>query len=129
MNKFKKLLTEICEKNKETLQKLSNAKIAAIDIKTKKDSGIALVVDDVKEETEALETSRNIKYRSQWKRSQIYIENVIMNPMGLGSRSIQNQRIGVYSRGSKKHELACELVNFNNNNKIIIIMNRGWQRK
>ena len=98
MNKFKKLLTEICEKNKETLQKLSNAKIAAIDIKTKKDSGIALVVDDVKEETEALETSRNIKYRSQWKRSQIYIENVIMNPMGLGSRSIQNQRIGVYSR-------------------------------
>ena len=128
------MLTEICEKNKETLQKLSNAKIAAIDIKTKKDSGIALVVDDVKEETEALETSRNIKYRSQWKRfktqrSQIYIENVIMNPMGLGSRSIQNQRIGVYSRGSKKHELACELVNFNNNNKIIIIMNRGWQRK
>ena len=121
-NKFKKLLKETCEMKKEVLQRPSYAKIAAIDINninTTRDSGIALeVVDDVKEEneeTETLDTSRNIIIHGVEEsmnddpkeleyEDRKYIENVIMNPMGLSSKPIQIQRIGVFTQDRASKE-------------------------
>ena len=40
------MLIETCEKNKEVQQKASYANIAAIDINTKRDSGIGLEVGE-----------------------------------------------------------------------------------
>ncbi|MEO0684650.1 MAG: hypothetical protein AAFY76_06270 [Cyanobacteria bacterium J06649_11] len=119
-SKVKHMLIETCKIKKEAQQKASYAKIAAIDINIPRDSGIELEVaeDEIKKTDvgkETKETSRNIiihgveelmdmdpkelKYEDRK-----YVENVIMEPMGIRSRPTQIQRIGIFTQDRASKE-------------------------
>jgi len=119
-SKVKHMLVEACEMKKEAQQKASYAKIAAIDINTTRDSGIELeVAEDEIEKTdkgkETKETSCNIIIHGVEELMDMdpkeleyedrkYVENVIMEPMGIRSRPTRIQRIGILTQDRASKE-------------------------
>ena len=118
-SKVKYMLIETCEKNKEAQQKASYAKIAATDISTTKDSGIELEVAEDKIEKakskEIKETSLNIIIHGVEELIDMdpkeleyedckYVENVVMEQMGIRSRPIRIQRIGIFTQDRASKE-------------------------
>ena len=113
------MLIETCEKNKEAQQKASYAKIAATDISTTKDSGIELEVAEDKIEKakskEIKETSLNIIIHGVEELIDMdpkeleyedcnYVENVVMEQMGIRSRPIRIQPIGIFTQDRASKE-------------------------
>ena len=114
------MLIETCEIKKGAQQKASYAKIAAIDINTTRDSGIELeVAEDEIEKTnrgkETKEKSCNIIIHGVEElidmdpkeleyEDRKYVENVIMEPMGIRSRPTQIQRIGLLTQDRASKE-------------------------
>ena len=115
----KHMLIETCEKNKEAQQRASYAKIAAIDINTTRDSGIELeVAEDEIEKTkskEIKETSLNIIIHGVEELMDMdpkeleyedrkYVENIVMEQMGIRSTPTRIQRIGIFTQDRASKE-------------------------